>query len=280
MYSKILIQDIRYGYIIREKSEVKETLRHALAHAKNLGHSIKEFVSDNGGEFDKEEIRSILWKEGISQRLTAHYTPQQNGGCEQEMHSIVEMARTYSNREANFLSAIWAELVRTGLHTYILNRTGKSSIEGTNPYELWIGRRPRLKHMRIIGCTCCVHIPSERRKKMDKKATKRYLVGYDSNEWYRVWYTVILSRDISFQEKPNSCEEHVQLQLKNEKHGLFIDPSNQGKNREQEAFKPEDEPEQESDNTNNESEIENDSEELQTTIDKELRNCSKLRIMS
>lgn len=92
--------------------------------------------------------------------------------------------------------------------------------------------------------------------------------------------TVILSRDISFQEKPNSCEEHVQLQLKNEKHGLFIDPSNQGKNREQEEFKPEDEPEQESDNTNNESEIENDSEELQTTIDKELRNCSELRTMS
>jgi len=50
---------------------------------------------------------------------------------------IVEMARTfrYSNPDVKFPDAIWAELVSTAV--YVLNRTGKSSVESVSPYELW-----------------------------------------------------------------------------------------------------------------------------------------------
>ena len=84
-------------------------------------------MSDNGGEFDNEEVRDILHSHGITQRLTAPYTPQQNGGSEREIRTIIEMARTlkYSNLEAEFPIAMWAELCSTAV--YILNRTGKSS---------------------------------------------------------------------------------------------------------------------------------------------------------
>ncbi|KMQ84496.1 retrovirus-related pol polyprotein from transposon tnt 1-94, partial [Lasius niger] len=41
----------RYGFLVREKSEVKNVLRQMIAHAKIQGHSIKELLSDNGGEF-------------------------------------------------------------------------------------------------------------------------------------------------------------------------------------------------------------------------------------
>lgn len=126
----------RYGYIIKEKSEVKNALKHMLAHAKTLGHSIKELLSDNGGEFDNTEVKRILQENGIMQRLTAPYTPQQNGGSERENRTIIEMARTfkYSNLEIKFPEAIWAELVNSAI--YILNRTGKSSKKGISPYEL------------------------------------------------------------------------------------------------------------------------------------------------
>jgi len=53
-----------------------------LVHAEKQGHNIKEFLSDNGGEFDNEAVREILQRRGIAQRLTAPYTPEQNGGSE------------------------------------------------------------------------------------------------------------------------------------------------------------------------------------------------------
>ena len=76
-----------------------------LAHAKTLGHSVKEFLSDNGGEFDNKAIRAILNSRGIIQRLTAPYTPEQNGGSEREMCTVDDVARTfkYSSAEASFL---------------------------------------------------------------------------------------------------------------------------------------------------------------------------------
>lgn len=55
-------------------SEVKDVLESFIIHAKNLRHNIKEMLSDNGGEYDSQEIRKILKEHGISQKLTALYT--------------------------------------------------------------------------------------------------------------------------------------------------------------------------------------------------------------
>lgn len=205
----------RYGYIVKQKSEVKDVLRHMVSHAKQQGHTIREFLSDNGGEFDCSGVREILQEAGITFRLTAPYTPEQNGGVERENRTIVEMARTfkYSNPEIKFPQAIWAELVSTAV--YILNRTGKSSLKGLSPYQLWLGKKPRIKHLRIVGSTCYVHIPSQKRRKMDEKAEKGYLVGYDGDERYRIYlpkkHKVVVSRDVKFQEKFSNCESSVNL---------------------------------------------------------------------
>ena len=126
----------RYGFLVQEKSDVKTVLKEMISHAKNQGHVIKELLSDNGGEFDNKEVRTILQENGIVQRLTAPYTPQQNGECERDNRTIVGMARVfkYSNPDIEFPEAIWAELVSSAV--YVLNRTGKSSVEGVSPYEL------------------------------------------------------------------------------------------------------------------------------------------------
>lgn len=207
----------RYCFFLKHKSEVKDVLEEFILHAKNLGHNIKEILSDNGGEFDNQEVRKILKKYGISPRPTAPYTPEQNGNSERENRTIVEMARTlkYSNEDAEFPAYLWAELISTSI--YVLNRTGKSSVQGSSPYELWMNKKPRINHMRIIGSVCYAHIPVQKRKKMDKKATKGYLVGYDGNERYRIYIketgTVICSRDVIFEEKPSTTKEFMTLPM-------------------------------------------------------------------
>lgn len=217
----------RCCYLLREKSEVKTVLKTFLQYSKVMGHNIIEFLSDNGGEFNNRDVGHILQENGITQRLTAPYTPQQDGNTEREMRTVVEMARTfkYSNEEACFPDALWAELVAAA--TYILNRTGKSSLEGISPYELWTGKKPRIRHLRIIGSTCYVHIPVQKRRKMDKKAIKGYLVGYDGDERYRIWVKeenkVYLSRDVTFNEQPGECEDRVELPLRD------VERQNEGK---------------------------------------------------
>ncbi|KAF2904116.1 hypothetical protein ILUMI_02069 [Ignelater luminosus] len=184
----------------KEKSEVRLVFRDFLQYAKTVRHTVKKFLSDNGGELDNKDVRDMLQTEGITQRLTAPYTPEQNDGSEREFRTCIVMARTfkYSSSKASFPEALWAELVATA--TYILYKTGKSLKEGVSPYELWTGKKPRIKHLRIIGSVCSAHIPTQKRQKMDKKAIKGYLVGYDGQ-----------------------CKEHVKLPMKD------IESPNEGK---------------------------------------------------
>ena len=191
----------RYGYIVKQKSVVK----------------------DNGGEFDNSEVREILQKAGITLRLTAPFTPQQNGRSERENRTIVEMAKIfmYSNPEIKFPEEIWSESVNTAVH--VLNGTGKSSEKEFNPYELWLGKKPRIKHRRIVGAACFVHVPFQKRRKIDEKAEKGYLVSYDGDERYRVYLPeqnkIVISRDVKFQEKFSICEQNIKLPFQGTENG-------------------------------------------------------------
>ena len=59
----------------------------------------------------------------------------------------------------------------------IMNRTGVSAVEGKSPFELWFGKKPSNKHLKVIGTTCYAHIPEQKRKKLDKEALKCVLIG-------------------------------------------------------------------------------------------------------
>ncbi|GFU46139.1 retrovirus-related pol polyprotein from transposon tnt 1-94 [Nephila pilipes] len=85
--------------------EVIKELEHMLAHIRTKDYSEKEFLSDNGGEFDNKDVRAVLHSNGIVKRLTVPYTP---GGSEREMQTISEMARAfkYANPEVSFRAAI------------------------------------------------------------------------------------------------------------------------------------------------------------------------------
>jgi len=83
----------RFVYFMKEKSEVSEKLKWMLAECKTAGHTVTELLSDNGGEFDNAEVKTILHGSGIRQRHVMPYTPQQNGCSERENRTLVEAAR-------------------------------------------------------------------------------------------------------------------------------------------------------------------------------------------
>lgn len=77
--------------------------------------------------------------------------------------------------EANIEKKFWGEAIATA--NYLQNMLPSMAVDKT-PYELWHGRKPSYTHLRVFGTPAWVYIPSQKRRKLDKKAEKLILVGY------------------------------------------------------------------------------------------------------
>ena len=66
----------------------------------------------------------------------------------------------------------WAEAVGTAC--YLVNRSPSSALDEKTPKEVWTGKKPSLTHLKVFGCEAYVHVPKEKKSKLDKK-TKRYV---------------------------------------------------------------------------------------------------------
>ena len=118
--------------------------------------------------------------------FTAAYSPQQNGVSERLNRTLVEAARSMFSH-AGLSNAYWAEAMATA--TYLCNRMVSTALKaGETPYLLWYGKKPNVEHITVFGCIVYSHIPSEHRKKLDKKAQKLIFIGYtETARNYKVW---------------------------------------------------------------------------------------------
>jgi hypothetical protein len=46
------------------------------------------------------------------------------------------------------------------------------------PNEVWSGKNPLVAHLKLFSCDAFVHVPKERRSKLDKKKVKCIFIGY------------------------------------------------------------------------------------------------------
>ena len=222
----------RSVYFMKQKSETVEKLREFLATTKTLGIVVKEIKCDNGGEFTSKVFRNEIAREGIKFSPSEPFTPQQNGGAECENRTLVEFARSLRLSHSPFNKRFWAELTNTA--AYVLNRTGPTGVDGKSPYELWFKKKPSIKHLRVIGTVCYVHVPDGKRTKLDSKAVRGYLIGYDEDNGYRVIMDyggkgrLLRSRHVVFDSEPCTVNRVVipvpiseaqKLDLKNNKEG-------------------------------------------------------------
>ena len=81
--------------------------------------------------------------------------------------------------ESSLHIRLWVEALETAI--YLLNRVPTKETIKT-PYELWMGIKPRLKHLHIWGCPAQVrpYVPKDR--KLDSRTISCYCVGY----WERI----------------------------------------------------------------------------------------------
>ncbi|KAJ6715423.1 hypothetical protein OIU85_026875 [Salix viminalis] len=190
-------------YFLRSKADAFNVFKKFKAFVElQSGYKIKKLRSDRGGEYTSNEFHEFCANIGMERQLTTTYTPQHNGVAERKNKTVCEMARAMM-AEKEMPTVFWAEVVNVSV--YLQNRSYTSAVEKKTPFEVFTGRKPGVKHLRVFGCMCSTHVPSVLRHKFDEKSEKGVFVGYGSCEkGYRVYNLltkkIVLSRDVIFDE--------------------------------------------------------------------------------
>ena len=122
-------------------------------------------------------MESFCIKSSISQEFSTPITPQQNGVVERKNKIIQEMARVMLHNK-DVARNLWGETVNTACHTvnmvYFRPGTKKTS------YELWKGRKPKVKYFRIFESTCFILKDRENVGKFDSRSDEGIFLRYSS----------------------------------------------------------------------------------------------------
>ena len=71
---------------------------------------------------------------------------------------------------------LWDEAARTIV--YVQNRLSYGALGFKTPKKMYIGKKPKLNHLKIFDCPVYVHIPKEKRTKLYPFRKKGIFVGY------------------------------------------------------------------------------------------------------
>ena len=70
---------------------------------------------------------------------------------------------------------------------YLVNQSPTSALIDKTPQEVWTGKKCSTKDLKIFGCDAYIHVPKEKRSKLDNKAENYIFIGYkDGMKGYKL----------------------------------------------------------------------------------------------
>ena len=205
-----------YLFLINEKSESLEMFKTFKAEVENqLDRKIKVVRSDRGGEYygrhtDVGQAPGSFFDfckdHGIINQYTMPGTPQQNGVAERRNRTLMDMVRSML-ANSNLPEFLWTEALKTAVH--ILNRVPSKSVPKT-PYEIWTGRKPSLRYLRVWGCPAEAKLYNPQSRKLDLKTISCFFIGYpERSKGYRFYCPshstrIVETRHAEFLENANN----------------------------------------------------------------------------
>ncbi|CAI7896192.1 unnamed protein product [Closterium sp. NIES-54] len=167
------------------------------------GKRVKAIRSDRGGEFLGVEFRSWLKWHGIKQQLTTAYTPQSNGVAQRANRTIIVGGRTILV-DSGLPLRFWPLAIR---HATVIKNRVLTHVGGQHwvPMEKWSGKKPLVDMLRVFGCMGLVHVPKEKRDKLQAAAVWAVHLGLarGSKGWLMSdpkSNTIFTTRDAKFME--------------------------------------------------------------------------------
>ncbi|PKI78455.1 hypothetical protein CRG98_001167 [Punica granatum] len=153
-----------YVYLMKYKHESFKKFKEFKAEVeKQKGKSIKTLRSDRGGEYMSTKFGDFLKEHDIVSQFTPPGTPQLNGVSERRNCTLLDMVRSMMSY-IHLPISMWGYALQTAC--YLLNRISSKSVS-TTPYEIWNGRIPSPKNVKIWGCHAFI-----KKQKTDKLETR------------------------------------------------------------------------------------------------------------
>lgn len=163
-------------YTIVNKYDVSGLVKRYIAESERLtGFKVAVWRNDCGGEFLNTELQEHLQKLGISLEKTIRYFHEQAGVVERSNRTIQSIMRCILFG-SDLPKTFWSMAVASA--AYLHNRTVSTNTDGRTPQELFLKIKPQVDNLRVFGSWAFVHVPVERRKKLDDRAIKMRFFGY------------------------------------------------------------------------------------------------------
>ncbi|XP_022890106.1 uncharacterized protein LOC111405446 [Olea europaea var. sylvestris] len=155
--------------IMSDKEE--ERLKHEKTENAHLA-TVSRDKMNKKRKIDKEDAGTTLQKKQHKESTEGWLT--MNGVAERRNRSLKDIVRSMISH-FTLLESLWGEALKAT--TYILNRVPTKATDKT-PYELWMGKKPSLKHIHIWGCSVEARLYKPNEKKLDAKTIICYFIGY------------------------------------------------------------------------------------------------------
>ena len=162
-------------YCIRAKSEQIIAHKNYIADMAYAGsRDIKEFHSDNGGEYISKDYKDLVLENGARKSTIVPKSPNMNPIAEGTFWRLFSLVRAML-KDSGMPNTHWARAIYQA--AYILNRM-PSAKTNKSPYETLQGRKPQMNHIKIFGCLAYGLKPKhDRTSKLDDIADIGYHVG-------------------------------------------------------------------------------------------------------
>lgn len=215
-----------YYFEDRQEHSLLAMLKHFTQMLETM-YDVKVRTVETDNELQKSNLISVwLAGKGIKIDESAPRTQQQNGSGERSGGVAKEKVRLLII-DSKLPDGLWPELMRTAV--YLLNRTPKQRLKWKTPYESFFSRihrsqdqnQPRVGHIRTIGCktfalTASAQLKEKRlQSRTSPKAWIGFLVGYNSQNIFRVWNPVTnkiyITRDVIFNEDEFFSADEMQM---------------------------------------------------------------------
>ncbi|KAJ9547690.1 hypothetical protein OSB04_020233 [Centaurea solstitialis] len=163
---------------------------------------IKGFQCDNGREYDNTSFRNLCAAHGIHLRFSCPYTSSQNGKAERKLQTLNKMARTLLFH-AHVPPAFWPHSIQ--MAAYLHNILPNKRLSFYSPTQILYRKLPAYHHIRVFGCLCYPHTPSQTINKLQPRSVPCVFLGFPSNHrGYKCYDTlnrkILISRHVTFDE--------------------------------------------------------------------------------
>jgi hypothetical protein len=230
LYYVIFIDDYSrkiWLYLLKANDEVFNKFQEFKVEIENLTNKkIKTLRTDNGGEYTSKEFVAFFKSVGIRRELIVPHNSQQNGVAERKNKSIEETVKALLN-DQGLSMYLWGEAAMTTI--YVQNKITHRILKDMNLEETFSGKKPNVEHLRIFGCPVYLHIPKDKRNKLEPSGKKGIIVGYsDSSKDYRIYipeqHNIEVNRDVTFNEKI-AFKKSIEETIEEEEYGEPIEES-------------------------------------------------------